>query len=275
MNNFLKIHLNLLKKLFLNPELELRILINKSAISNKKIFLSNFNIDDINLKKFNFYFKRRINREPISKIFNNKSFWKYDFFVNNHVLDPRPETEIIIEKVLEYFPEKDKPYKILDMCTGSGCLAISLSKEYKKSIVTATDISKEAIKVAKFNAKKLNCMHSINFITCDLFNKKTTFDIIVSNPPYLSEYQYQKTSPEIKIYEPKIALLASHSGFEYYLKIANILPNLLTKKSFAFLEIGSSQAKKALNIFKLVKINCQKVEKDLKNLNRVIILNKS
>ena len=101
------------------------------------------------------------------------------------------------------------------------------------------------------------------------------FDIIVSNPPYLSKIQYEKTSSAIQLFEPKIALLSSQEGYEYFYKIASILPNIMCKKSMAFIEIGSGQSKRAINIFKANNIDCQKIVQDLQNLDRVLILNKS
>ena len=275
MNNFLLSHFNKLKFCSNNPELDLRILLNKSKIIKEEIILSNFKIENINQKEFNKNFIRRINFEPISKIFNSKSFWKYDFFVNKEVLDPRPETELILENILKLYANKKKELKILDMCTGSGCIAISLAKEYPKSKITATDISKKALKVATKNAKKLNCLKQIKFIECNLLNNIECYDIVVSNPPYISETDYIKSSQEIQLYEPRIALVASNNGYEFYEKISNILPNILSNTSRAFIEIGSTQAKKTINIFKLKQINCLDVVKDIQNLNRLLILNKS
>ena len=274
MNSFLQNHIKELT-FFSNPELELRILLNKTSLNKKEIIFSNFNVKDIDLKKFNKVFERRIKREPISKIFNEKSFWKYNFFVNQDVLDPRPETELIIEQVLNNYPNKNQQLKILDMCTGSGCLAISLAKEYKKAKIQATDISFKALKIANINANKLDCNSQIVFTQCNVLKKKEIFDIIVSNPPYLSEEEYYKTSAEIRLFEPKIALVANNRGFEFYQKIANILPNIINSESKAFIEIGSSQAKKTINIFKSNNIRCSKVVKDIQNLNRLLILNKS
>lgn len=275
MNSFLIKHINELKNSFSNPELELRILLKKSSLNNKDVILSNFKIEDINILDFDKAFVRRMKREPISKIFNEKSFWKYNFFVNQDVLDPRPETELIIEKILELYPNKDKPLKILDMCTGSGCLAISLSKEYLNAQLTATDISSEALKIAKYNAHKLNCSDQIKFIKCNLLKTIKTYDVVVSNPPYLSEKEYNETSPEIQIYEPKIALIAANDGLEFYERIANMLPAILAANSRAFLEICSTQTQKIINIFNCNNLNCLKVAKDIQNLNRVLILNKS
>ena len=275
MNSFLKNHITELKKNFSNPELELRILLNKSSLNKKHIIFSNFKINDINILEFEKTFERRMKREPISKIFNKKSFWKYDFFVNQHVLDPRPESELIIEKVLEFYTDKDKPLNILDMCTGSGCLAISLAKEYPKANVTATDISSNALKIAKINANKFGCSSQINFIQCNILKTLKTYDIVVSNPPYLSEIEYNKTSSEIQFFEPKIAFIALNDGLEFYEKISNILPNVLANNSKAFLEIGSSKAQKVINIFKSNNLHCIKIAKDIQKLNRVLILNKS
>ena len=200
MNNFLQDHLNLLQnKNIPCPELELRLLLNKTSVIDKEIIFSNFELNSIDLKAFNKAIKRRVNNEPISKIFNEKEFWKYNFFVNENVLDPRPETELVIEKVLKYFPQKDKKLKILDICTGSGCLAISLSREYRNAIITATDISSEALVVAQINANKLCYNNEIQFVNCNLIQNIDTYDIIVSNPPYLSELEYKKTTKEIVI----------------------------------------------------------------------------
>ena len=275
MNKLLNNYLLQLKKKFPNPELELRALLNKSSKNNKEVVLSNLDISNIDLKKFINYFKRRIKNEPISKISNSKSFWKYDFFVNTDVLDPRPESELIIEKILEYYTNINQTLKILDICTGSGCLAISLAKEYRNALITATDISEAAINVAKINSNKLKCIKQINFVQCDILNKYESYDIVISNPPYLSEHEYSKVSSEIKLFEPKIALVAKKNGLEFYKKIANILPRILSIKSLAFIEIGSNQAEQVIAIFKSKNIVCLRIVKDIQSLNRVLILNKS
>jgi release factor glutamine methyltransferase len=274
MNSFLQSYLNELKVFFSNPELELRILLKNSSIKKKDIILSNFEVKDIDTIKFNNAFQRRIKREPISKIFNYKNFWKYNFYVNCDVLDPRPETELIVEKILEFYPKKDQSLKILDMCTGSGCLAITLAKEYSKAKVIGTDISSKALEIAKFNAHKLNCINQIDFLECNLLENFEIFDIVVSNPPYLSEFEYDNTSSEIQLFEPKISLIAANEGLEFYQKIANILPNILNKNSRAFFEIGSKQAKETIAIFRSKNLKCLKIVNDMQNLNRVLILKK-
>jgi len=272
MNNFLNHYFSKLKNIFINPELELRILLNVSSKENKNILLSNFKEEDIDKEVFVKYFNRRINREPISKIINKKNFWKHEFFVNNEVLDPRPESELIIEEILKIFPNKQLPLKILDICTGSGCLAISIVKEYPHSYLTATDISISAINVAKINADKLDCGNRIKFHHCDLIDSYALYDIILTNPPYLSEIEYKKTEPEIKLFEPKIALVGGSEGLDFYFKIAKILHKSMNKNSRAFIEIGALQARKTTEIFKNQGLECIKVAKDLSNLDRVLIL---
>lgn len=275
MNNFLQEHIQILKKNFSNAELELRVLLNRSSIKKKDIILCNFDVNHIDKVKFKEAFARRINGEPISKIFNQKSFWKHNFFVTQDVLDPRPETELIIEQILKYYPNKNRPLKILDMCTGSGCLAISLAKEYQKAKITATDLSLKALKIAKFNALNQQCNNQISFYHCDLIEKINTYDIVVSNPPYLSKERYNKTSAAIQLFEPKMALVASKDGFEFYEKILSILNNLLHNHSMVFLEIDFDQAKKIKDILKFNHLKCVKVAKDIQNLDRVLIVKKS
>ena len=142
MNNFILSNLNKLKKISIpNPEIDLRVLLNYSKYVKNEIILSNINIEHINLKKFKKFLNRRLKHEPISKIINKKSFWKDDFYVNRFVLDPRPETEGIIEESLNLIKNKQNKFTILDIGTGSGAIAISLSREFNNAKITAIDIS--------------------------------------------------------------------------------------------------------------------------------------
>ena len=137
MNNLIKESLTKLKqKNISNPELDLRILLKHASKKNNEIILSNLNVDNIDIIKFKSYLKKRINRQPIAKIIKNKPFWKNDFYVNNFVLDPRPETELIIEESLNIYKNKILNFNILDIGTGSGCIAISLAKEFKNASIT-------------------------------------------------------------------------------------------------------------------------------------------
>ena len=150
-----------------NAEIDLRVLLNYSKCSKNEIILSNFNLDEININLFNKVLNRRLSKEPISKIINKKNFWKDEFFVNKFVLDPRPETEGIVEESMKLIKNKHSSIKILDIGTGSGCIAISLAKEFKNASITAIDISKEALEVAEKNLKIHNCYKQIQLKMID------------------------------------------------------------------------------------------------------------
>ena len=231
MNNIIKSSLlELKKKNFLNPELDLKLLLQEASYKKKEIILSNLNIDDIDINYFNLLISKRLNREPVSKILKRKYFWKNQFFVNSDVLDPRPESELIIEEVLKNINDRDKSLKILDVGTGSGCLAISLAKELKNSKVTAIDVSQKALAVAKKNVKLHNMGNQIEIKNRRIENIKNKFDIIISNPPYINENEYRNLQVEIRNFEPKVALLGgkrtvcSATGKET-LKIASCQPS--------------------------------------------------
>ena len=275
MNSFIRDHLNEIKKQDIpNPELELRVLLNNCSINNKEVFLNNLNIDIINIEKFKSIFQRRINNEPLSKIINKKEFWSLDFYVNNHVLDPRPSSEFLIQTIKEYFTDIQSNIKICDLGTGSGCLAITLATIYKNSKITATDISNDALKIAKKNAKKHNVEKQIKFINCDWFSKNEKFDLVVSNPPYLTFDEYNKSNINIKNFEPKIALIGGHDGLKSYRKISQIICSILNNNSFLFIEIGASQINDVKNIFLKQNVKLIKIVKDCQQIDRVIVLKK-
>jgi len=275
MNNLIESSLKKLKlKNFSNPDLDLRILLNYSCKSKKKIFLSNFIDKDIDLIKFQNFLHRRLNFEPISKIINNKNFWKYDFFVDRNVLDPRPETELIIEESLKLLSKNTRKIDILDLGTGSGCLAVCLAKEFVNSRITATDISYKAMKVASKNFKRFKCENRITKKICEVESINKKFDLIVSNPPYLSEQEYKKTSREIQNYEPKIAFLGGNDGLYFYKKFARILPKLMKSNSYLVLEIGENQALNCIKEFSNFGLKFLKKVKDLQKKDRILVFSK-
>ena len=275
MNDLIKNSLNKLKqKNIYNPELDLRILLKHSSKKNNEIILSNFKIEDINIVKFKSLLQKRINRQPIAKIINNKSFWKNDFYVNNFVLDPRPETELIIEEALSIYKNKNLKLKILDIGTGSGCIAISLAKEFKNAFITAIDISKEALEVAEKNLKIHNCSNNIQLKMVDFKNINTKFDLIVSNPPYLTNNQFHNADPEVKNFEPKLALIGGDDGLKFYREYSNNLRNLMHKYSNFVCEIGINQREDCEEIFKNSGLYINKIVKDLQGIDRILSFSK-
>ena len=271
MNNLVYLSLQKLRdKKIYNPELDLRILLNHSSKIKKQIFLNNLNINDIDIDYFNSLLQKRLNYEPISKIIKKKNFWKYDFFVNSNVLDPRPETELIIEEVLRNIKDRKKQYKILDIGTGSGCLAICLAKELTNSKITAIDISKRAINVAKKNIKLKKLEHQIDLKLIDINKIKDKYDIIVSNPPYLTECEYEKAQEEIKNFEPKVALVGGADGLQIYRILSKKIDYIMTNNSYFVCEIGKGQLDSIKDIFQNTNLVLKKISKDLNKIDRTL-----
>jgi len=157
---------------------------------------------------------RRLAREPLAYITGSKAFWAHDFLVTTDVLIPRPETEHLIESVLQYYPNQDEPLQICDIGTGSGCIAATLADLYVNAHVTACDISDKALAVAKLNAKNISVSDRMTFCLGDLYQALSgfeQFDVIVSNPPYVSAAEMVELEPELG-YEPRQALTDEASG---------------------------------------------------------------
>ena len=275
MNDFIISNLNKLKeKKIPNPEIDLRILLNYSKYSKHEIILSNLDVKKINVKLFYNLLNRRLAYEPISKIINKKNFWKDYFYVNKFVLDPRPETEAIIEESLKLIKDKEANLKILDIGTGSGAIAISLAREFINADILAIDISNEAIKVANKNIikKKLNNQIQLKKISIDLINEK--FDLIVSNPPYLSKKELENISCEIKNYEPLIALDGGEDGLDIYRQFANRIYEIMNTKAYLVLEIGEKQFSDCKDIFAISRLNFHKKTQDLQKKDRIMVYSK-
>ena len=275
MNKFIILNLQRLKKKRIpNPEIDLRILLNYSKYSKNEIILSNFNLEQINIEKFNLLLDRRLKNEPISKIVNKKSFWKDDFFVNEFVLDPRPETESIIEESLKLIKNKKSKIQVLDIGTGSGAIAISLAREFYNAKITAIDISEAAIKVANINIFQKKLEKQINLIKSSVKSLKNTFDLIVSNPPYLSKKELDNVSLEINNFEPKIALDGGEDGLDFYRDFANDVPNIMNKNGKLILEIGERQYNDCKQIFASSGLVLLKKTQDLQKKDRIMVFSK-
>ena len=275
MNNLIKESLIKLKqKNITSPELDLRILLKHASKKNDEIILSNLNVDNIDIVKFKSYLQKRINRQPIAKIIKNKSFWKNNFYVNNYVLDPRPETELIIEEALNIYRNKNLKLKILDIGTGSGCIAVSLAKEFKNASITAIDISKEALEVAEKNLKIHSCYNQIQLKMIDYENINSKFDLIVSNPPYLTNEQFNNADPEVRNFEPKLALVGGDDGLKFYREYSKNIKNLMNKSAYFICEIGINQRQDCEEIFENSGLNLNKIVNDLQGIERILSFSK-
>ena len=232
---YLKNNINLVDNAFDDRDLEILVRYSFDNIQGMDVEDISKELYSINILKF--AVRRRILKEPISHIINLRKFWNSSFFINNNVLDPRPESELIVEKVLEFSGTNSS---IIDLGTGSGCLAISIALERPNFKIFASDISNDALKIAEINSRYHKT--PITFIKSDWFSEiNNTFDIIIANPPYISENEYNNLPIDIRRFEPKIALTAGINGLDCFKKIIMEFHKYLKPNGIIFMEIGYSQ----------------------------------
>lgn len=214
---------------------------------------------------------KRASRVPLQQILGSQEFMGLDFFVNEHVLIPRQDTETLVELVLEEQKEKNK--KLLDLCTGSGCIAISLAVKGGYESVTATDLSEEALQVAEKNAREHQ--KTIRFFQGDLFlalpqSEAKTFDIITSNPPYIPTAVIATLEPEVREHEPMMALDGTEDGLKFYRQIAKEAGAWLKPGGSIYLEIGYDQGEAVSGLLADAGFTNVRVVKDLPGKDRVV-----
>jgi len=227
-------------------------------------------IEDISkLDTLNKYVKKRLGHMPIQYILNKAYFCGLPLYVNENVLIPRFDTEVLVEEVLK-ISKKDKSKRILDICTGSGAMAIALKKLGGFERVDALDISDKALEVAKRNANELDL--NINFLKSDMFSSLTCenkYDIIVSNPPYIQSDVVDTLESEVKDFEPRLALDGDADGMKFYKIIAENYEDYLVDNGVLALEIGYDEANDIRALFEGKNVV---IKKDLANLDRVAII---
>ncbi len=259
-----------------NPYLDTELILSKVINKEREQILLNINdkLKNKDIAKFKKYLFRRYEKEPMAYILGYKHFWKSKFLINKSVLIPRPDTELIVEETLNYLPiEKSK--KILDVGTGSGCIIISLLKERPKCSATAIDISKNAINVAKTNAKLHQLGNKINFINIDIDKYKScNYDLIVSNPPYINNIDLKRLDDDIKFHEPKIALSGGSDGFKVLKKVIIKSKKLLKINGKLILEVGHRQNSRCSKILKENGYYINQISKDLSGKDRCIVSTK-
>jgi len=223
--------------------------------------------------------KRRLQREPLQYITGIQEFWSLDFIVDPQVLIPRPESELLVEQAIERLKpaaaQGDHSPRILDLGTGCGALATVLAKEIPRSQIWATDVSRTAIDIACINAEKHGVSERIEYIQGDLWQplegKGATFDLIVSNPPYVSTEEYEDLPPEVRSYEPRLALDGREGGFYFIREIIERSPDFLNPWGWLLLEMAPGQTGRALELLENIDTFGKKMRiKDYSHRYRVV-----
>lgn len=214
---------------------------------------------------------------PLQYLLGKVNFTGFDIEVNNEVLIPRFETEILVEKTIQIIQDlKLDKFNLLDLCTGSGCIAIALAKFFNQAIITASDISASALCLARKNARINNVINKIEFIKSDLFSafsgKNKRYNIITCNPPYIKTKDIDSLQTEIS-YEPKIALDGGKDGLTFYRKILKSAHLYLEKNGLLIFEIGCNQIKPITKLIKDdINLNLIRVFKDYNDIERVVVI---
>ena len=260
------------QKRIVSSKLDSELLLSKILNKKREEVLINLEqeICQKNLSRYKKLIIRRSQNEPVAYILKEKEFWSKSFFVNRDTLIPRPETELMVEKLIKIY--KDKKTSILDIGTGSGCILISLLSELKNSQGVGIDISQKALAIAKKNSEIHKISDNIKFFTKSVDSKfNVKFDLIVSNPPYIKSSEIKNLSEDIKRYEPRIALDGGNDGLDLIKKIIYKAEYILKVKGMLALEIGNEQFKKVSKILRSNKFKTRYLVKDYRENIRCII----
>ncbi len=259
----------------LSSRLDAEILLSSVAGKDRLELISKENLKVSNEQALHFHhlIERRKKREPIAYIIKKKEFFSLPFFINSNSLIPRPETEMLVEKILSIYKNK-KPF-ILDVGTGSGCIILSLLDKMPKAKGVGLEISKDTIKIAKINANKIlkNHIFKVKFEHRSIqnFYSKKHFDVIISNPPYIPSYEIKNLSDDVKNFEPKLALDGGKDGLDVIKKVIYKSKYILKSKGLLALEIGNDQYLKVSQILKSNFFRTKYLIKDFKNNIRCIL----
>ena len=253
-------------------QLDSQILISEVFKMNKNILL---NLEEkVSKKKLNYFdylVRQRVNKKPIAYIIKKKEFWKYNFYVDQSVLIPRPDTEVVIEEVLRLTKNKSK-MNILDIGVGSGCIILSILKERKFFYGTGIDICKKSLNICKINAKNLGVLNRLKLFKSDVDNfKNGKYDLIVSNPPYIKKNILKYLEKDVAGFEPKLALDGGIEGLSVVSKVVDRSSRLIKQNGILILEISYDQKKEVKKILSNKGFYIKKTVKDLSGNDRCII----
>ncbi len=258
------------------PELDARLLVQGLLeISHEELVLNSSKAlektEEAALRKA---LARRLKHEPVSRIVGMRGFWKSDFKITKHTLDPRPDSETLIEAALHWAPEgRTQKLRVLDLGTGSGCLLLSLLQEWPQSVGIGIDINPGAIRTAVANERLLGLQKRVAFqaMSWEDYKPKGRCDVLISNPPYIAETERESLSPEVIHYDPPEALFAGQDGLDAYRSLAKLAPRWLRAGGLALYEIGYTQAAAVKELLAAHGQTVLETRQDLAGRDRVIV----
>ena len=266
-----------------SPSLDSRILLGHAMGLDRSIYPhENIDITQDEINIFKKLIKERQKGKPVSRIICKKEFWKMIFTIDNSTLDPRPDSEVIIQSILNHFIDKSKKLRVLDLGSGSGCLGLSILDEYKQSEATFFDVSKKSLEMVKLNALNHKLYRRVKLVHMNWFDKKwdtkifeiakrTKFDIIIANPPYIPSNEIEGLKIEVKSFDPISALDGGDDGLDSYRSIIPKIKNILALEGKFFIEIGKDQSKLINQIVSFNDLIYKESNKDLSGITRVLV----
>ena len=271
-----------------NPEIDARILLSYAINYQNTIYMHNdISISKKDKNKFYYFLDKRIQGKPVSRILGSRNFWKSNFLINKYTLDPRSDSEVIIDVLTKTCSNSNNHFQVLDLGSGSGCIGLSLIDEIKNTSLLSVDICKQSLEILNKNAHRLNLMNKLHYAQINWFENtwienikiitqkeklfsKNKFDIIVCNPPYIKSSDIEKLQTEVKNHDPLVSLDGGIDGCDSYRAIFKDLRELLAIDGVCFFEIGYDLLDNIKIILKEFNLNLIKVHKDFYGHSRVI-----
>ena len=256
--------------------LDSELLLSKVIKKDRKFILLNLDkeLNQRDQDSFKNLIIKRSKGKPLAHLTGTKSFWKYDFKINEKILIPRPDSEIIIEEVLDIYKNKNN-LNFLEIGIGSGCIALSILKEKKSFLASGVDLSRDCIKICRYNANKLGVVNRLKLMKLDVDNLITQkYDFIVSNPPYVKKFDLKKLNKEVKDFEPRLALDGGLEGLSVIRKVIKKATELIKIRGKLILEIGYDQKEPVKKILNENNFYINKIIKDLAKNDRCIVSTK-
>ncbi|MDP9195671.1 MAG: peptide chain release factor N(5)-glutamine methyltransferase [Pseudomonadota bacterium] len=254
------------------PVLDARLLLQHSLGCSREDLLGDLSVTEQQQTDFEVLLRRRLAREPVSRITGRRGFWTHEFRLSPDTLDPRPDSETLVETALDFFPDRPAPLRILDLGTGTGCLLLSILSEYPHASGLGVDLAPGAVETASANARDLGLEGRAVFREGSWAEGiEEAFDLVISNPPYIPAGDIAGLEPEVRDHDPRLALAGGADGLEAYRTIARDLPRLLKPQGYVLLEVGAWQADDISALLGAAGLAVLPHRRDLAGIDRVVV----